>query len=162
MQAKPLAITIIFFGVLAFAADAWLIDSTETGQAFERSQVAPMPSAQSLRSGAVDGSVSAEDVARKIVPADTLEMSLTVAQKLQDLTLVAQVEKKLFRNSELSAYKFKVSSANGEVTLAGSVTSEREKQRALRIAQSISGVRSVTNQIEVVQLEPAISESNSG
>ncbi len=161
MQAKPLAITILFFGILAFGADAWLIGSTETGQVLEKSQVAPLPSGQALLSGAVADPVSGKYAVGKIVPADTLEMTLTVAQKLQDLTLIAQIEKKLFRNSELSAYSFQISSTNGEVRLSGSVGSEQEKKRALRIAQSISGVRSVSNEIEVVQVQPATSGSNS-
>lgn len=161
MQAKPLAITILFFGILAFGADAWLVGSTETGQVFEKSQVAPLPSGQALRSSSVGAPISGKYSVGKIVPADTHEVSLTVAQKLQDLTLIAQVEKKLFRNSELSVYRFQVSSTNGEVRLSGNVASEQEKKRALRIAQSISGVRLVTNQIEVVQVKPATSGSNS-
>ncbi len=162
MQAKPLAITILFFGILAFGADAWLAGSAETGQVFEKSQVAPMPSRQVLQPGSAADPLPTEYTAVKIAPADTLEMSLTVAQKLQDLTLIAQIEKKLFQNSELSRYSFQVSSTDGEVLLSGNVASEEEKKRALRITQSISGVRSVTNQIHVAQLKPAISGSNSG
>ena len=51
----------------------------------------------------------------------------------------------------LDASEIVVAVANGEVTLSGSVTSRDQKRRAEDVAERISGVKDVTNQLRVVR-----------
>ncbi|MEM8487811.1 MAG: BON domain-containing protein [Bacteroidota bacterium] len=154
MQAKPLALTIIVVGVLAFLADALLVANTPAGARFEQSQVAPVPSRHLIKPDSVAFSPP-------IVVADSLERSLTVAQQLQDLTLIAQISKKLFRTRTLEHLQFDVQATEGHVILAGLVPSILEQRRAVRIAQSVKGVKSVTSELKLLAQSPSTSESSS-
>ena len=159
MQAKPLAFTIIAFALLAFLADSWLARSGNSAAVFEQSQVAPIAQqASPLVADTVE--VDPSPARAQIEAADSLEMTLSVAQKLQDLTLIARIEKKFFRVKNLRRAKIDVASENGDVTLRGSVSSNNEQTRALRLAQSVSGVQSVNNQLKVLEV-PATSGSDS-
>ncbi len=144
-------------GLLALAADAWLVNSSENGlPTFEKSQVAPVIPLQKT------DSVKAEIEAPKVIyREDSLETTLSVTRKIQDQVLVASIEKRLFRAPELRSFDFRVKSVNGAVELSGEVSSEKEKQRALRLAQSVAGVKSVANNIEVVAPRFPTSGSNS-
>ncbi len=159
MQAKPLAFTIIAFALLAFLADSWLARSGNSSGFFEQSQVAPL-SQQVAPVVADTVEVDTSPASAQIEAADSLEMTLTVAQKLQDLTLIALVEKKFFKVKYLRLAKIDVASENGNITLKGSVTSNNAQTRALRLAQSVAGVQSVNNQLKVVE-KPATSGSDS-
>lgn len=51
----------------------------------------------------------------------------------------------------LDASEIEVAVEHGEVTISGSVTSREQKRRAEDVAESISGVRDVTNQLRVTR-----------
>lgn len=157
MQAKPLALTIIIVGVFAFLADALLVGDAPASSRFEQSQVAPVPSRHLLK----PDSIALSQAVPSIVVTDTLEGSLTVAQHLQDLTLVAQIRKKLFRTRTLEHLRFDVTVSGGHVVLAGLVPSILEQRRAVRIAQSIRGVQSVTSALKLAAKNPPTSGSSS-
>ena len=150
MQAKPLALTILVLGLLALAADAWLAHSPGGSLAIEKSQVAPALPVGRSDSTVPDSTFIESAVPKIIFKEDALDASSLVSRNIQDLVLVASIEKRLFRASELRGVSFEVSSVNGDVELSGVVASEKTKQRALRLAQSVGGVRSVTNHIKVV------------
>ena len=155
MQAKPLALTILVVGVLAFLADAFLVGPAPAGARLEQSQVAPVPSRHLLRPDTIQ-------VAPKpaIVAVDSSEGSLSVAQNLHDLTIVAQVKKKLFRTRTLEHIQFDISANEGHLVLEGVVPSILEQRRAVRIAQSIKGVQSVTSELKLAA-QPATTSGSS-
>ncbi len=157
MQAKPLAITIIILAILAFAADTWLGKSTRASVVIEQGQVALSPGKILFQKDTLE--VESYSL---IQTEDTLETTQTVAQKLQDLTLTALIEKKLFRVKEFKGIGFDVASNKGVVALHGSVETEKDQQRAVRLVQRLSGVKSVENNIKVRQQKPATSASSSG
>ena len=160
MQAKPLAITIIILAILALAADTWLGRSTSASVIVEQGQLVPVPSKPAPQQS---GSLDEVQKFTPFIPAeDSLETTRTVTQNLKDLTLVANLEKKLFRIRELSATDLQVASKNGIVVLSGSVSSEKEQQRVLGVARRVSGVKSVTNKIEIWPKKLTTSESSSG
>ncbi len=147
MQAKPIAITIAIFAVLAVLADTWLAHSSDSLLLFGQSQVAPMP--PSRRSLMAAPPASTQEASKPIIADDSLLSTLSVAQKLQDLSLVARIEKRLFRVKELQSIDFQVEARSGEIVINGKVPGEKEVQRALRIVQNVAGVRSIINEIEV-------------
>ena len=146
MQAKPLAITIVVFAALAVLADTWLAHSTDSSILFEQSQVAPIPSPRSTQASEP---LFQEAPSNPISVEDSLKSTLTIAQKLQDLSLIARVEKSLFRVKEFRSIEFEIDAVDGAIEITGSVPTDRDKLRVQRIAQNVSGVRSVDNQIQV-------------
>lgn len=155
MQAKPLAITVLVLGLLALGADIWLAHSSGGRLAVEKSQVTP-----ALPVAKPDTVMAEKEPPLVIFREDSLETTRSVTQKIQDLVLIASIEKRLFRASELRGIEFEVTSTNGAVALDGKVATEKEKQRALRLAQSVAGVKSVSNHIQVV-VPPVTSEAGS-
>lgn len=58
---------------------------------------------------------------------------------------------RMTQHGQLDASDIDIAVANGEVTLTGSVNTRSEKHIAEEIAESVSGVRDVTNQLKVRQ-----------
>ena len=148
MKAKPLAFTIIVLGILALAADTWLVHSSSAGLLIEQGQLVPVATGQVLQESELFE--EAEEPLSSFIPAaDSLETTRSVAQKLKDLTLAANIEKKLFRIKALNGIDFQVVSNNGLVELSGAVSTEKEQQSAVSAAQRVAGVKSVINKVEV-------------
>lgn len=74
----------------------------------------------------------------------------------QDITMA--IEADLLFDNAISSHLIDVTTTQGIVTLSGSVNTLLAKDRALKIAQSIKGVRSIINQITVKQVERKDSE----
>jgi osmotically-inducible protein OsmY len=68
---------------------------------------------------------------------------------ITDLDIEIAVEDELRQDQAVSSYLVDISCANGIVTLTGSVNNLLAKERALAIAETVKGVRSVINRIEV-------------
>ena len=68
---------------------------------------------------------------------------------VDDATVTAEVKSKLLANSQTHALNINVDTDNGVVTLAGTAMSAREKSTATSVAHSVSGVKSVKNQLVV-------------
>ncbi|MGD8929417.1 MAG: BON domain-containing protein [Lysobacterales bacterium] len=66
-----------------------------------------------------------------------------------DATLTARVKYALIANDTTKGLSIDVDTAKGRVTLKGDVDSDEEKQLAGRIAQNVSGVEAVDNQLKV-------------
>ncbi len=60
----------------------------------------------------------------------------------------------------LDASEIEVAVVQGEVTLTGSVSSRDQKRRAEDVAERISGVRDVTNQLRVMASSPPVTEAS--
>ncbi|MCX7545058.1 BON domain-containing protein [Marinicella gelatinilytica] len=68
-----------------------------------------------------------------------------------DSTTTAAIKSKLLWNGETSGLKVNVDTMYGKVTLKGNVSSSAEKDLVEKIAENTDGVRSVDNQLKVVQ-----------
>lgn len=73
----------------------------------------------------------------------------TIAEKVDDITITAQISAGLAKDPDLSAIKIDVDTANGAVTLHGPAITEQARERATVIAKSIKGVNSVDNRLTI-------------
>lgn len=73
---------------------------------------------------------------------------------LTDSAISKKIEKELLFDAGVPAYKITVRTEDGIVTLLGSVEDIRAKERSARIAETVRGVRSVVNRIEVELSSP--------
>ncbi len=73
----------------------------------------------------------------------------TAGTTVDDATLTAKVKTALVENPGTAARRINVTTYNGVVQLSGFVNSRDEKQEAEQVAQSVSGVRQVRNELEV-------------
>ena len=66
-----------------------------------------------------------------------------------DETLTVQVRQSLHNSTDVNGWSLSVDSHGGQVTLTGTVTSQKQKQAAERVAYAVPGVKLVFNQIVV-------------
>jgi hyperosmotically inducible periplasmic protein len=66
-----------------------------------------------------------------------------------DAGITAAIKSNLAADSELSALKIDVDTANGRVTLKGSAPTAAAAERAVTMAKAVTGVTSVDNQLTV-------------
>ena len=96
---------------------------------------------------------SAERVGEKIdrttsqVAAKTEAAADKATAKMGDAAITGSVKTALIAEPNLSALKIDVDTVNGVVTLNGTVDNADQKSRALSIAQSVSGVTSVKDNL---------------
>lgn len=73
----------------------------------------------------------------------------TVGTQVDDAIITAKIKAKLIEDPLTKARKIDVDTVNGVVTLTGLVESEKEIERAIEIAKSVSGVKRVVNNLRV-------------
>jgi osmotically-inducible protein OsmY len=73
----------------------------------------------------------------------------TVAESIDDASITSQVKYTLLSHKSTSALKTKVSTKDGVVMLTGIAANDAEKSLAGKLALSIRGVKSVTNEMTV-------------
>ncbi len=73
----------------------------------------------------------------------------TFGEKMDDMSIVAQVKTALLTHRSTSALQTKVVSLNGEVTLTGVAQSEAEMALASKLVEDIQGVASVKNDMTI-------------
>ncbi|HEV8199770.1 MAG TPA: BON domain-containing protein [Candidatus Polarisedimenticolia bacterium] len=81
--------------------------------------------------------------------AATTGPSRSFGQAVKDATITASVKMHLATGKGVAAHNINVDTRQGNVTLTGQVTSEAERQLAVRIARDTEGVREVTNELKV-------------
>ena len=91
------------------------------------------------------GIVCAAALAMACVPATRAQ----ARTKIGDRDIVSAVETNFLINDEVPSHKIDVTSKDGIVTLSGSVYNILARDKATEIAESIKGVRSVVNEIQV-------------
>lgn len=86
----------------------------------------------------------------------------SVAQRVADVSLAAQVKKALLRSDTLRMYDFEVEAHGGRIALRGSVATAQDHATATELARSVEGVRAVFNEIEApdVAPEPTLAEAD--
>jgi osmotically-inducible protein OsmY len=73
----------------------------------------------------------------------------SVGTYVDDSAITTQVKAKFAEDTTVSAMRISVETLQGTVQLAGFATSETERARASQLARTVSGVRSVRNDIVV-------------
>jgi hyperosmotically inducible periplasmic protein len=73
----------------------------------------------------------------------------TLGEKIDDASITSQVKFALLTHKSTSALKTKVSTTDGVVVISGVAANDAEKSLAGKLAQSIRGVKSVTNDMTV-------------
>lgn len=68
---------------------------------------------------------------------------------VDDSTVTTKIKAKLAADDILSIFTISVTTYKGEVTLAGTVKTSEQRQRASKIAQSVTGVNRVNNNIRL-------------
>ena len=77
------------------------------------------------------------------------EKTEQAGDKLGDAAITAKVKTALIGEPGLKALKIDVDTANGIVTLTGSVDSPQNLERATQVAQAVEGVKSVDNRLNI-------------
>jgi len=72
-----------------------------------------------------------------------------VATAVDDTAITAKVKSALMAEPGLKSLKIDVDTKNATVTLSGSVDSDASRAKAKQVAQSVSGVSSVVDQLTV-------------
>lgn len=74
----------------------------------------------------------------------------SLGTKLDDASITTGVKTKLIKDSEIHAADINVDTFEGVVTLHGNVPSGSAKRRAVKLAKSVKGVKSVRSKLVVV------------
>lgn len=69
--------------------------------------------------------------------------------ELSDAALTAKIKSKMVLDDQVQARRIDVSTSAGVVTLSGTVTSQAERARAIRLATETDGVTSVTDHLQL-------------
>jgi hyperosmotically inducible periplasmic protein len=69
--------------------------------------------------------------------------------KVEDASITAAVKMKFANDETVSASKIDVDTRNGMVTLNGTVSSQAEADRAVALARSVDGVKTVNNNLTI-------------
>jgi hyperosmotically inducible periplasmic protein len=77
------------------------------------------------------------------------EGSESVGQEVDDASITTKVKFAFAKDPEVSAMKIDVDTKNGVVTLTGKVKSETEAKRAVSVAETVNGVKSVNSVLTV-------------
>jgi hypothetical protein len=80
---------------------------------------------------------------------------MEMAQKPDDQAITTEIQGKLFADAVLKTRDIRVSSSNGVVALAGTVSTELEKAAAENLAKQVKGVKQVTNELIVAPMASA-------
>jgi len=67
----------------------------------------------------------------------------------EDATITARVKTVLLNDTQLNATRIDIVTANGIVTMSGTVRSKAEEQRAIQLARQVSGVKDVKSTLQV-------------
>jgi hyperosmotically inducible protein len=78
----------------------------------------------------------------------------TVATLSSDATITSSVKTKFIKDEHIKAFDINVDTYESVVTLHGNVPSEAVKERAIKLASSVKGVKKIVTKLVVVPLQP--------
>jgi hyperosmotically inducible protein len=97
----------------------------------------------------VDSTVAKTEQAAAEVKQEAKEATSSVKSAVSDASITASVNAELARDSELSALRIDVDTNGGKVALKGTAPSAEARERAAKLARSVSGVTDVDNQLAI-------------
>jgi osmotically-inducible protein OsmY len=92
-------------------------------------------------------SISNEDLEK--LKQQAKELGSKIGEESKDAAIWGQIRAKFLAESDLRTLSINVDVENNVVTLRGTIASEAAKTKAEQIAQSVSGVQRVNNQLQV-------------
>ena len=98
----------------------------------------------------VDGAVAKIEQKTEEAKDATVAAANKVGDKTKDIGITAAVNAELARDAKLSAVQINVDTVDGKVTLRGTAPDSAARERATTLANSVSGVLGVDNQLSVV------------
>jgi osmotically-inducible protein OsmY len=78
--------------------------------------------------------------------------SSTGMNATDDQIVTARVKTVLLNDPQISATRIDVATANGVVTISGTVKSKAEEQRAIQLTRQVAGVKDVRSTLTIPQL----------
>ena len=147
----------IFRWLLAFSAGLLFIAGCS-------SESSP-PEQESVQQEAVPATSETPDASTaepSPLPPSSANDDRSVAQRVADVSLAAQVKKALLRSDTLRMYDFEVEARGGHIALRGSVATAQDHAIATELARGVEGVRVVSNEIAApdVAPEPTLAETD--
>ena len=97
----------------------------------------------------VDGAVNAMEKKSADAKDASARAMDAVGDKAKDVRITTEVNAELARDAKLSALKINVDTVNGRVTLRGTAPDLAARERASSLANSVSGVVAVDNQLSI-------------
>jgi len=85
----------------------------------------------------------------EFVRAEAIHDRLVTGKYVDDSLVTAKVKAALLREPELNSMDVSVETQGGEVMLSGFVQDDKQRQKALKIASSVSGVASIKDAMRV-------------
>ena len=85
----------------------------------------------------------------EFVKAEAIYDRIEAADYVEDSVLTAKVKTALLRERQLNSLDVSVETFRGNVLLAGFVADDRQRDKAIRVASAVSGVRSVKDGLVV-------------
>ncbi|OAM88312.1 transporter [Termitidicoccus mucosus] len=82
-------------------------------------------------------------------PDATSATDATLGEKIDDISITAQVKHALFIHKATSALKTKITATNGVIAITGEASSSAEKSLVTKLVQDVRGVKSVNNNMTV-------------
>ena len=82
-----------------------------------------------------------------VAACDIFQGKQNVTEYAEQLPCTNTIRGRFIEDSVVHVLDVGVTTLNGKVRLTGVVNSDRERQRAVQIAQSVKGVRNVSNEI---------------
>jgi osmotically-inducible protein OsmY len=80
-------------------------------------------------------------------------LAVAADKNITDDSIYDNVRRKLASDPIVKGGALQVDVKQGTVTLTGTVDEQKQKDRATKLAKKVSGVKSVTNELKVVQRE---------
>jgi osmotically-inducible protein OsmY len=93
-------------------------------------------------------------IALLVLPLTFVACARTIDQTIDDATITARVKTALLNDPQIGVAKIDVDSANGVVTLSGTVKSEADAARAVGLARRAIGVTDVQSMLQVAPPTP--------
>lgn len=82
---------------------------------------------------------------------------VAAASSPDDDAIYDRVRQRLYNDPDVKGYNIDIQVKNGVVTLAGTVTSEKVRNKAERLTRKVSGVKQVINKLQVGEGRPSSS-----
>ena len=101
---------------------------------------------------AVEKAVTAVENVRSVVNELAVMPNITVSQRSNDSLLAAKVKASLVDAKDVAANAYRVHAERGIVYMMGRVT-EKEAERAIEVARSVSGVQKVVRVLDIISEE---------
>jgi hyperosmotically inducible periplasmic protein len=97
----------------------------------------------------VDSTVAKTEQAATEAKQEAKEATSSVKSAVSDASITASVNAELARDNELSALRIDVDTNGGKVALKGTAPNAEARERAAKLARSVSGVTEVDNQLAI-------------